>query len=224
MAAGHVAGALTGGAAMLGHWRPIFLRFAKGGKTVATCGGALLGLAPIVGLIGVVVWLVVFALTRYASVSSIIAAAVAADRRARARRAVAGARLHERGSRRRAPAAPREPRAPARGDRDPRPAPAEDRAAPSQRAGEPLAQLGVVLERAALLELAAQLADRAVALREHVVRVDRLEVHLAREDEVAVVESGVRIEDALQARAAPSPRRTGAAGEHARRRRARRAA
>ena len=74
MAAGHVAGALTGGAAMLGHWRPIFLRFAKGGKTVATCGGALLGLAPIVGLIGVVVWLVVFALARYASVSSILAA------------------------------------------------------------------------------------------------------------------------------------------------------
>ena len=28
---------------MLGHWRPIFLRFAKGGKMVATCGGAFLG-------------------------------------------------------------------------------------------------------------------------------------------------------------------------------------
>ena len=73
MAAGHVAGALAGGAAMLGHWRPIFLRFAKGGKTVATCGGALLGLAPVVGLVGIVVWLLVFALTRYASVSSILA-------------------------------------------------------------------------------------------------------------------------------------------------------
>ena len=71
---GHVAGALAGGAAMLGHWRPIFLRFAKGGKTVATCGGALLGLAPLVGLIGILVWLLVFALTRYASVSSILAA------------------------------------------------------------------------------------------------------------------------------------------------------
>ena len=74
MAAGHVAGALAGGFAMLGHWRPIFLRFAKGGKTVATCGGALLGLAPVVGLIGIAVWLVVFALARYASVSSILAA------------------------------------------------------------------------------------------------------------------------------------------------------
>jgi acyl phosphate:glycerol-3-phosphate acyltransferase len=75
LAVGHVAGALAGGAAMLGHWRPIFLRFAKGGKMVATCGGALFGLAPIVGLIGAVVWLLVFALTRYASVSSILAAA-----------------------------------------------------------------------------------------------------------------------------------------------------
>jgi glycerol-3-phosphate acyltransferase PlsY len=75
LVAGHVAGALAGGAAMLGHWRPLFLRFAKGGKMVATCGGALLGLAPIVGVIGAVVWLAVFAITRYASVSSIVAAA-----------------------------------------------------------------------------------------------------------------------------------------------------
>jgi acyl phosphate:glycerol-3-phosphate acyltransferase len=75
LVAGHVAGALAGGAAMLGHWRPLFLRFAKGGKMVATCGGALFGLAPIVGVIGAVVWLLVFAITRYASVSSILAAA-----------------------------------------------------------------------------------------------------------------------------------------------------
>jgi glycerol-3-phosphate acyltransferase PlsY len=75
LAAGHVAGALVGGAAMLGHWRPVFLRFAKGGKMVATCGGALFGLAPLVGLIGAGVWIIVFAVTRYASVSSILAAA-----------------------------------------------------------------------------------------------------------------------------------------------------
>ena len=72
LAAGHVAGALTGGAAMLGHWRPLFLGFAKGGKMVATCGGALLGLAPLVGLVAAVVWIAVFALTRYASVASIV--------------------------------------------------------------------------------------------------------------------------------------------------------
>ena len=70
--AGPVAGALAGGAAMLGHWRPIFLRFEKGGKMVATCGGALFGLAPLVGLAAAVVWVVVFAITRYASVSSIV--------------------------------------------------------------------------------------------------------------------------------------------------------
>ena len=75
LAAGHVAGALAGGAAMLGHWRPIFLRFARGGKMVATCGGALFGLAPLVGLVGAVAWIAVFAVTRYASVSSILAAA-----------------------------------------------------------------------------------------------------------------------------------------------------
>jgi glycerol-3-phosphate acyltransferase PlsY len=75
LAAGHVAGALAGGAAMLGHWRPLFLGFQKGGKMVATCGGALFGLAPLVGLIAAAVWIAVFAVTRYASVSSIIAAA-----------------------------------------------------------------------------------------------------------------------------------------------------
>src|SRR5205807_5228669 len=59
---------LAGGAAMLGHWRPLFLRFARGGKVVATCGGAFLGVAPLVGGVGLAVWLLVFALLRYASV------------------------------------------------------------------------------------------------------------------------------------------------------------
>jgi glycerol-3-phosphate acyltransferase PlsY len=43
---GHLAGVIAGGAAMLGHWRPLFLRFERGGKVVATCGGAFLGVAP----------------------------------------------------------------------------------------------------------------------------------------------------------------------------------
>jgi len=71
---GHLAGALTGGAAMLGHARPLFLRFAKGGKAVATCGGAFWGLAPIVAAVGLAVWIVVFLALRYASVASILAA------------------------------------------------------------------------------------------------------------------------------------------------------
>jgi acyl phosphate:glycerol-3-phosphate acyltransferase len=71
---GHLAGVLAGGAAMLGHWRPLFMRFARGGKVVATCGGAFFGVAPLVGGIGAGVWIVVFALSRYASLASIVAA------------------------------------------------------------------------------------------------------------------------------------------------------
>ena len=67
-------GVLAGAAAMLGHWRPIFLGFKRGGKMVATAGGAFLGVAPLVGLAGAGVWLAVFGLTRYASVASIVAA------------------------------------------------------------------------------------------------------------------------------------------------------
>jgi acyl phosphate:glycerol-3-phosphate acyltransferase len=70
---GHLAGVLAGGAAMLGHWRPLFMGFQRGGKIVATTGGAFLGVAPIVGGIGAGVWLVVFFTTRYASLASILA-------------------------------------------------------------------------------------------------------------------------------------------------------
>jgi glycerol-3-phosphate acyltransferase PlsY len=71
---GHGAGVLAGAAAMLGHWRPLFLGFRRGGKMVATAGGAFLGVAPLVGVTAAGVWLVVFGLTRYASVASITAA------------------------------------------------------------------------------------------------------------------------------------------------------
>jgi glycerol-3-phosphate acyltransferase PlsY len=72
--AGHDAGVLTGAAAMLGHWRPLFLKFEKGGKMVATAGGAFLGVAPIVGGMAAAVWLLTFGATRYASVASMLAA------------------------------------------------------------------------------------------------------------------------------------------------------
>ena len=72
---GHLCGVLTGAAAMVGHARPVFLKFAKGGKMVATAGGAFLGVAPLLGLAGVGVWILLFVVTRYASVSSILAAA-----------------------------------------------------------------------------------------------------------------------------------------------------
>jgi acyl phosphate:glycerol-3-phosphate acyltransferase len=71
---GSLWGVLAGGAAMLGHSRPVFLRFARGGKMVATCGGAFLGVAPVVGGIGAAVWFLVFAVCRYSSVASITGA------------------------------------------------------------------------------------------------------------------------------------------------------
>jgi glycerol-3-phosphate acyltransferase PlsY len=71
---GDLAGVIAGGAAMLGHTRPLFLGFARGGKAVATCGGAFLAVAPVVAGIGAAVWIVVFALFRYASLASITAA------------------------------------------------------------------------------------------------------------------------------------------------------
>jgi acyl phosphate:glycerol-3-phosphate acyltransferase len=67
-------GALAGGAAMLGHWRPLFLRFQKGGKTVATAGGTFFGIAPLLGVVGLAIWVVVFLLSRYASLASIVTA------------------------------------------------------------------------------------------------------------------------------------------------------
>jgi glycerol-3-phosphate acyltransferase PlsY len=69
----HLAGVLAGGAAMLGHWRPLFMGFKRGGKIVATTGGAFFGVAPIVGGIGSGVWILVFLVTRYASLASIAA-------------------------------------------------------------------------------------------------------------------------------------------------------
>jgi glycerol-3-phosphate acyltransferase PlsY len=71
---GHGSGVLAGAAAMLGHYRPLFLGFRKGGKMVATAGGAFLGVAPLVGGCGAAVWIVLFLVTRYASVASIVAA------------------------------------------------------------------------------------------------------------------------------------------------------
>src|SRR2546421_4061018 len=70
----HLAGVLAGAAAMLGHWRPLFLKWQRGGKMVATCGGAFLGVAPVVGGIGAGVWILVFLVFRYASLASIVGA------------------------------------------------------------------------------------------------------------------------------------------------------
>src|SRR3954447_16717046 len=67
----HLSGICAGAAAMLGHWRPLFLGFAKGGEMVATCGGVFIGVAPWVAVPAGIVWLVTFLLLRYASLASI---------------------------------------------------------------------------------------------------------------------------------------------------------
>ncbi|HEY5087104.1 MAG TPA: glycerol-3-phosphate 1-O-acyltransferase PlsY [Gemmatimonadaceae bacterium] len=63
-----------GGAAILGHVRPVFLLGQKGGKGVATAGGVFLGVAWLPALVAFAVWIVVFATSRYVSVASLSAA------------------------------------------------------------------------------------------------------------------------------------------------------
>ncbi|MBM4143345.1 MAG: glycerol-3-phosphate 1-O-acyltransferase PlsY [Lentisphaerae bacterium] len=63
-------GVLCACLAVAGHNWPVYLRF-KGGKGVATTMGALLGIAPAALGVMALVWLVLFAATRYVSVGSI---------------------------------------------------------------------------------------------------------------------------------------------------------
>lgn len=58
--------------AVLGHLYPVFFSF-KGGKGVATALGGLFALFPILGLCVIASWLLVFAVTRTSSLSSMIA-------------------------------------------------------------------------------------------------------------------------------------------------------
>jgi len=60
--------------AFLGHSFPIWLGF-KGGKGVATFLGCLIGLKPIVALAFAIVWLAVAFVSRYSSLSSLVASA-----------------------------------------------------------------------------------------------------------------------------------------------------
>jgi glycerol-3-phosphate acyltransferase PlsY len=70
---GELIGVLAGTAALVGHWRPLFLGFGRGGKVVATTGGVVLALAPLAGLCAAGVWIVVFLAFRYASLASLAA-------------------------------------------------------------------------------------------------------------------------------------------------------
>jgi len=66
---------VVGVAAILGHTFSMFLDF-KGGKAVATSGGVLLAIFPLLIPIGLVAWVVAFLITRMSSVGSLTAAAV----------------------------------------------------------------------------------------------------------------------------------------------------
>ncbi len=73
--AGRPAGYTLAGAAIIGHILPIGRRL-RGGKGVATGGGAFAVLSPIVLIRGVALWLAVSRLTKLASLASILAVAV----------------------------------------------------------------------------------------------------------------------------------------------------
>ncbi len=66
--------ALTGGAAFLGHLYPVFFHF-RGGKGVATAFGVWLAIAPVVGGLMLLTWVVTAALFRYSSLAALVATA-----------------------------------------------------------------------------------------------------------------------------------------------------
>lgn len=74
--AGEAAAGIAGLAALAGHLWPVYLGF-RGGKGVATFLGTLIALAPPVGAAACAAWVVTAAVTRYSSLSAIVAAALA---------------------------------------------------------------------------------------------------------------------------------------------------
>ncbi len=72
---GPEAGIAAGFGAFLGHLFPVWLGF-KGGKGIATYIGVLLGLAPLVVLVFAACWLIVAKVTRYSSLSALVATIV----------------------------------------------------------------------------------------------------------------------------------------------------
>lgn len=67
-------GVLCGIAAIVGHVRPIYLKFGKGGKGVATAAGVFVGLAPAQTLLSLIVFVVVLLSSGFVSLGSLISA------------------------------------------------------------------------------------------------------------------------------------------------------
>lgn len=74
-ALGPEAALIAGFAAFIGHLFPVWLGF-KGGKGVATYIGILLGIAPALVLVFAFVWLTIAYLSRYSSLSALVATLV----------------------------------------------------------------------------------------------------------------------------------------------------
>ena len=66
--------------AFLGHVFPVWLKF-KGGKGVATYLGILFAINIYFGLVFIISWLIVFAISRFSSLSSLVASAFSSSRR-----------------------------------------------------------------------------------------------------------------------------------------------
>jgi len=72
-----LAGILVGLAAMLGHVYPLFMRF-RGGKAVATSGGVMLAIEPVLLIASVLLWTAIYKLSGYPSVASLLGMVVLA--------------------------------------------------------------------------------------------------------------------------------------------------
>lgn len=69
-----ITGIACGVAAIVGHVRPIYLKFGKGGKGVATAAGVYLALAPIQTLLTLIIFAVVLLSSGYVSLGSLTGA------------------------------------------------------------------------------------------------------------------------------------------------------
>ena len=67
-------GILCGIAAIIGHVRPIYLKFGKGGKGVATAAGVFLALAPLQTLLTLLIFAAVLLASGYVSLGSLTSA------------------------------------------------------------------------------------------------------------------------------------------------------
>lgn len=67
---------ICGIAAIIGHVRPIFLKFGKGGKGVATAAGVFLALAPVQTLLTLLIFTVVLLTSGFVSLGSLTSALV----------------------------------------------------------------------------------------------------------------------------------------------------